>query len=492
MPASRLIKIKIHMSNSTLSSRMATGLALLLATAAITACGGGGGTSESEAATAGTAPSASTESTSASDSSTVASVDAATVTTNVNAVTATSGDTATTATADNPTVASVDTSAVAPTNVSVESAPAVAPAAVTTASVAPATVTVASVAPATVTTASVAPASIAPTEVNPATTTTGAMTPVLTQTMSRPAGNTGTGFFVVGSKLYDAKGAEFRIRGVNRTHWDNGSNGLALSNANTERIAMDFTKTTSVNLGIINTQMVSNKIIPMPGNWKGTCKADPAVLATIVDSWVAQAPAWTQLNSNGLINIANEWGPSNSTIWRDAYITAIARMRAAGYTGTLIVDSGGCGQDAQDVVKYGAAVLASDPQKNILFDVHVYGGFHYPATATWMQDYSKAMAQLKVSGLPIMLGEFGPGRNIGPSPTMVTPQQIITTAEESGFGWLAWAWDDNDLANCAADDNWFSMTKKCGTYKTDDDLTSFGKAVVPILKSTAVRATTFN
>ena len=137
-------------------------------------------------------------------------------------------------------------------------------------------------------------------------------------------------------------------------------------------------------------------------------------------------------------------------------------------------------------------MLASDPQKNILFDVHVYGSFHYPATASWMQDYDTAMAQLKASGLPLILGEFGPGNNIGPSPTMVTPQHVINTAETNGWGWMPWSWDDNNLTNCMANDYGFSMTVKCGIYKTDADLTAFGKAVVPILQSTAVKATNFN
>ena len=308
--------------------------------------------------------------------------------------------------------------------------------------------------------------------------------------VARPAGNTGKGFYVVGSKLYDPKGNEFRIRGVNRNHWDSyGSpTGLPLSGANTVRIVLGFNNSTSYNWNIVSTQLLANKIVPMPGNWTATCKADVASLTAVVDTWVAQASTWTQLNSTGLINIANEWGPADSTVWRDAYITAIARMRAAGYTGTLVVDSGACGQDAQDVVKYGAAVLASDPQKNILFDVHVYGGFHYPATATWMQDYDTAMAQLKASGLPLFLGEFGPGNNIGPSPTMVTPQHIIGTAEANGWGWAPWSWDGNNLPNCMADDNGFSLTTKCGVYKTSADLTTFGKTIVQILQQTAVKA----
>jgi len=432
---------------------MATSIALALS-AAIAACGGGSGDglSAPSAAAAGAAEAASS------------STSEAYATTNQAAVVAVGGDTSNATAAATTPVASSDTS---------------------TASAPPPTSNTAATAPSTSGDTAVASADQAEALVSKA---------VVKTAVPRPAGNTGTGFYVAGGKLYDPNGNEFRIRGVNRNHWDSyGSpTGVPLSGANTERVVLSFTNSTSYNWNIVSSQMLANRIVPIPGNWTGTCKADTATLSAIVDTWVAQASTWTQLNTRGLINIANEWGPANSTVWRDSYITAIARMRAAGYTGTLVVDSGGCGQDAQDIVKYGAAVLASDPQKNILFDVHVYGGFHYPATASWMQDYETAMKQLKASGLPLILGEFGPGNNVGPSPTLVTPQHVIDTAETNGWGWMPWSWDDNNLANCTSDDNGFSMTIKCGTYKTSADLTAFGKIVVPILQSTAVKATNFN
>ncbi len=308
----------------------------------------------------------------------------------------------------------------------------------------------------------------------------------------RAAGSTGTGFYVSGGKLIDPTGGEFRIRGVNRNHWDSYGTpaGLPLSGANTERIFLSFANTTTYNWNIVSTQMLANGITPIPTNWTTTCKADAASLAAVVDTWVAQASTWTQLNATGLINIANEWGAPNDPAWRDGYLAAIARMRAAGYTMPLVIDSGGCGQDAQDVLKYGPTLLATDPQHNLLFSVHVYGSWHFPATASWMQDYATAMAQLKASGLPIIVGEFGPGKNIGPSPTMVPPEKVVADAEANGWGWMPWSWDDNNLANCMSDDNGFSMTVKCGTYTgVDSDLTAFGRTMVGLLKSTgATRA----
>jgi mannan endo-1,4-beta-mannosidase len=451
---------------------MATSLALALATAAITACGGGSADSQeptNASATSSLGPVAAGSATSTSSS---ASSDVA-VTTNTSAVAIASG-----------TAGSTDTSG------SANASPVTAPSTVTS------------------TTAQTNPDPDAGNTVV-ASNNDPVTAPVTsgTHVVARPAGNTGTGFYVAGSKLYDSNGQEFRVRGVNRVHWDSprSARGIPVSGANTERMVVDFTRAAASSFTEV-TEALSSKIVPMPSNWGGTCKADPASLSAVVDTWVAQAATWTKLNNTGLINIANEWGPGSTTstpvpykanaitpnyTWRDSYIAAIVRMRAAGYTGTLVVDAGSCGQNAETVYRDGAAVLAGDPMHNILFDVHVYGSFYLPATASWQQDYAKSMAALKASGLPIILGEFGPGRQIGPSPTSITPQQIIATAEDAGWGWIPWAWDDNNLNGCQANDGWFSMTVNCGAYTSDADLTIFGKAVVPLIKQGAVTASIF-
>jgi hypothetical protein len=292
-------------------------------------------------------------------------------------------------------------------------------------------------------------------------------------------------------------------------------------------------------------------------------------LSAIVSTWVAQASQWTKLDKYLIVNVANEWGPANSTVWRDSYISAIARLRAAGYTGAILVDSGGCGQDAADLSEYSQAVFESDPQRNLIFAAHLYGGTNdysasiqnvrkgnptvitlagnspthpfapnyngsnnsYSGLTAYQIDDVQGMTQLngnhaalpnvggvaggwtvtlsvdstqwgdytgggkvmdngnyafriaqlaalsRRTGAAYIVGEFGPGKNIGPSPTLVTPGQIITAAEANGIGWLAWAWDDMDLVNCSADDRWFSMTKFCGHYSQTSDLTNFGKDV---------------
>ena len=271
------------MSHSNLTHRMATSIALALAAAAITACGGGGadsqGTSDTASTVGSTATTTTTTTTSASSSDSAASA-VEPVTTNESAVAATSGDTSASSGTD--TVASTD-----------DTSTVVASADTSTAGTA-------------------ANESAAASDVSAQAVISTSPSATSSATVTRPVGNTGTGFFVANGKLYDAKGKEFRIRGVNRTHYDSYGSpaGIPLSGANTERIALDYVaKTTSFNMSIVSKQMLANKIVPMPGNWSATCKSDAASLSAIVDIWVAQAATWTTLNSNGLINIANEWAP---------------------------------------------------------------------------------------------------------------------------------------------------------------------------------------
>jgi hypothetical protein len=300
--------------------------------------------------------------------------------------------------------------------------------------------------------------------------------------VTRPSYNKGTGFFVLSGKLYDANGHEFRIRGVDKLHWDNGSAGLANSHANTVRWVIDFTQPEANNIALLQggagktAGTIYNHMVVMPGAWDSpagtlTCSSDPTMLASAVSVWVAQATSWTQLEKYSIINVGNEWGPSNSTVWRDSYISAISQLRTAGYHATLSITSGGCGQDNADLVNYAQAVFDSDPEKNVIFDRHVYGG---DADVAALAKDATSLAGL---GLPMIFGEFGPGADIGPSPTNLTPTQVIQTAEANGFGWMSWAWDDNNLAAAQANNEWFALSYT-GAYGSSTDLTLSGQQVV--------------
>jgi mannan endo-1,4-beta-mannosidase len=205
-----------------------------------------------------------------------------------------------------------------------------------------------------------------------------------------------------------------------------------------------------------------------------------ADLASTVSNWVTNFQYYAPMQQHLIINVANEWGPRDSATWASAYEDAIARLRAAGYSVPIMIDAGGWGQDTGDLLNYAKQVFDSDPQRNVIFSFHVYEGLGTPWTAATLNSFALQLQALSASaGMVFVFGEFGPGNNVGPSPTLVTPQQVIGAAEAAGLGWVGWAWDDNNLANGASNNNSFSMTLNGpGMYTAPSDLTTYGQQMV--------------
>jgi hypothetical protein len=313
--------------------------------------------------------------------------------------------------------------------------------------------------------------------------------------VARPSYNSGGGFFVLNGKLYDPNGNPFRIRGSDRTHFDmDSTQSMLKAHLNTVRYEMYYLNTAPTTPDAATyengayTQHIANGqfvIIaafystPADGSIQITGSTNTTYLNDMVSWWVNNEAAFAPIMNRIGINIANEWGPANSTVWRDSYINAIARLRAAGYTCPLVIDSGGWGQDPYDFLNYAAAVFASDPQQNLVFSLHIYGQYYDTAsgvasTYNGQFDLQPTTNSLAALGLPIIYGEFGPGRNVGPSPTLITPARVIQAAEGANFGWMPWSWDDNNQANCTANNSSFSMTYNCGQYSAPSSLTWYG------------------
>jgi hypothetical protein len=311
-----------------------------------------------------------------------------------------------------------------------------------------------------------------------------------TNKVARPAYNTGGGFFVYNGQLYDPNGNGFRIRGVDRAHYDAPAQpGISKAGANTVRffmfhIGVSGAAPASTYANVALQQHINYQELPIitAANVAGTTSFitgdnSPADLDTTVTWWVNNVGAFAPIMNQIAINIANEWGlPINQTTtgsstWASSYESAIARLRAAGYTCPLVIDTGNSGEDFGDLLNYATQVFSSDPQRNIIFSLHLY----YNAASALAQNVLPQLAALSAAhGMVFIVGEFGPGRNIGPAPTLVSPQQIIQASEANNLGWIAWAWDDVDQSNCAADNNWFSLTYSCGYYTAPSSLTYFG------------------
>jgi hypothetical protein len=325
---------------------------------------------------------------------------------------------------------------------------------------------------------------------------------------SRPAYNTGNGFFTLNGNIYDANGNQFIPMGMDTAHWDQSwagctSNcGIPNSGANINRDFMyelESSYTSRIQGDI--TEMINQKIVPLEtgafyttgSSPTGTsCCTDTTCLDDVVALWVSMYSVFAPYQQYIWINIANEWGPANSSTWATAYESAITALRNAGYTCPLVIDSGGCGQDPYDFIEYGKEVYGSDPEKNVIFSIHIYG--NWTPTGTWSPTYTgsavplvgglQALAAAGASGgFPVMAGEFGPGLGEGPSPTSVTPLSIMQEADALGMGWLAWAWDDGSPFNLTSTpgDGQFLLTNgqpSNGAYPNNTDLSAYGNTVI--------------
>ena len=228
---------------------------------------------------------------------------------------------------------------------------------------------------------------------------------------TRPSGNTGTGFFASGGKVFDANGNEFVIRGTNYEVWaDAADQATALAGMNRAHLnaaRLNFPAGTGPGTEAANAATVQRFIdagvVPIAAVWSPdgswidsritTCNSDPSVLTAAVDNWVGPQKTWLISKERYLIlNIANEWGEAD-TAWRDAYINAVTRLRNAGIKAMIMIDAGGaCGQVSQSIESYGQAIVNADPQHNLVFSIHMYGQWTNagdPTAGTWNDPFPK-------------------------------------------------------------------------------------------------------
>jgi mannan endo-1,4-beta-mannosidase len=313
--------------------------------------------------------------------------------------------------------------------------------------------------------------------------------------VSRPSYNTGTGLFVLNGKLYDSKGVQFVMQGLNRGNVANTVQpGMSNANANTVRIN-NFYESSDVSLlatdaaldisydqvVVVTTPYVPGTSTVLSGD---TSTAD---LTTTVNWWIANFTSFSSMQKHLILNIANEWGPAGSSTWQTAYISAVTALRSAGYTCPIMIDSGAYGQDFNDLLDYSSAIFAADPQKNIIFTIHLYG--NAGGAISGSPNFLQQLASLSASdGMVFAATEIGSAASLGGA----TVQQVINASNSAGLGWAAWAWDETN-----SDGSGDQMTETIGVFtgtpataSTSSQLTPYGQQVVPNFANTA-KATDF-
>jgi hypothetical protein len=327
--------------------------------------------------------------------------------------------------------------------------------------------------------------------------------------ISRPASNSGTGFFVSDGKLYDSSGNEFIPVGANTAvYWQSETMGMKsfpdLKKAGANCVRIISVTNNSANSwswqSNFNKQKacvkasVDNKLIPILEFHDVTCgngyetDTEGKNLKKCVDYWCSPnlVSLCKEYEKYLIVNVANEWGPAN-VIYRDSYKKAITALRAAGIKNTILIDAGGCGQNPTTLINFGQELINFDPEHNILFAIHFYGNWmtKEKIKAVWQYYVEDYLQIFKTKKLPVIVGEFG-WTGAPQNFTLYDPKTIISECNKQGIGWLFWAWNSNP------DETYYDIVADYAKgYSTDADLTVHGQHIVQQFKENAKEAMSF-
>ena len=256
---------------------------------------------------------------------------------------------------------------------------------------------------------------------------------------------TADGFYVDGTKLYDANGNEFVMRGINHAHtWfkdekDTALEAIAATGANSVRIVLsDGGQWTKDDLASVKSLIEKCKELTMIAVLEvhdATGKDDTSSLEKACDYWIEMKDALIGNEKYVILNIANEWtGNWDSKLWRDGYTSVIPKIREAGIKNTILVDAGGWGQYGKSIADCGKEVFESDTLKNTMFAVHMYG-----TAGKNKKTIEKNLEGVTKQDLCVCVGEFGYTHSDGD----VDEQYILDYCQKNGIGYLAWSWKGN-------------------------------------------------
>lgn len=254
------------------------------------------------------------------------------------------------------------------------------------------------------------------------------------------------GFKVDGAKLLDRCGNEFVMRGVNLAYtWFESSaytqlEAVADAGANTVRVVLTDGKAYKKAADPADKVMAfANKckeygMLTILEVHDETGSNDIADLKDAAKYFANMAETLKGTESYIIINIANEWhNDAASTVWRDGYKEAIKIIRDAGLRHCIMVDAGGYGQGAATIHSHGLEVLDSDPENNLIFSIHMYGG------AGNTNKVKSNINGVINQNLALCIGEFGWYHSDGD----VDEDLILSYCQEKKVSWLAWSWYGN-------------------------------------------------
>jgi chitodextrinase len=263
-----------------------------------------------------------------------------------------------------------------------------------------------------------------------------------------PAANSvPVGLRVNGTRVVEANGSAFVMRGVSHPHVWYTSQTTSFANikslgANTVRVVLGSGQRwgPSTDVGAVVSLCKQNRLICVLEAHDTTGYGEEGAAATLdqaVSYWISQKAALVGQEDYVVINIGNEPFGNNASVsatWATATSNAINRLRTNGFNHLIMVDAPMWGQDWQNIMRDNArTVFNADPDRNTVFSIHMYGVYD---TAAEINAYFDAF---QTAGLPLVVGEFGHNHSDG-NPDEDT---IMAQAQARGLGYIGWSWSGN-------------------------------------------------
>ncbi|MBN3926982.1 cellulase family glycosylhydrolase [Nostoc sp. NMS4] len=292
----------------------------------------------------------------------------------------------------------------------------------------------------------------------------------LAQPIQRSRGTRDT-FYTKGRYLYDRLGNKIILRGVNKMSvWDEASDPagsisfpeIRKTGANSVRIVWAIRKdlnpglsdTDPARLDALITNAKANHLIPTVELHDATGKWSR--LPDLMQYWI-QPRIINIIQKHQeylLINIGNEVGDETVTAseFIAGYTNVIQTMRNAGIHTPLIIDAAEWGKNLALLDATASTLLNADPDKNLLFSVHLYWSISDGADANYIRTHLQNSVNL---GYPLIVGEFSKFGGYPGDPTAsvcsvkgkIDYQTILEVCHNNEIGWYAWEWGPGNAFN---------------------------------------------
>lgn len=152
--------------------------------------------------------------------------------------------------------------------------------------------------------------------------------------------------------------------------------------------------------------------------------------------------------------IGNEVGDETVTAseFIAGYTNVIQTMRNAGIHTPLIIDAAEWGKNLALLDATASTLLNADPDKNLLFSVHLYWSISDGADANYIRTHLQNSVNI---GYPLIVGEFSkfggypgdPTASVCSAKGKIDYQSILEVCHKNEIGWYAWEWGPGNAFN---------------------------------------------